>query len=144
MNETIKTTGNVDITLRDSSGNIKVQTTVPNLIVTNGKTVIASRLVGTSSAIMSHMAIGSGSTTASVGQTALVAETARVALVSGTNSANVVTYAATFLPATDMSITEAAVLNAASGGTMLCRTVFAAINKLAGDTLSINWQITIN
>lgn len=144
INETIKATGELQIVLRDANGNIKEQKTVPNLVVTVGKTAIASRLVGTATAVMSHMAIGTSTTAAAIGQTTLVTETHRVALTAGTNSANVVTYTATFPPLSSMAITEAGILNAVTDGTLLCRTVFPVVNKDALDTLSINWQITIN
>ncbi len=42
------------------------------------------------------------------------------------------------------ALTEAAVLNASSSGTMLCRTVFSAVNKGADDSVTITWTITIS
>lgn len=42
------------------------------------------------------------------------------------------------------AITKAGIFNTASSGTLLCRTVFAAINKGANDTLAITWTVTIN
>ena len=40
-------------------------------------------------------------------------------------------------------LTEAGIFNAASGGTMLCRTVFAVVNKQADDTMTVTWTVTI-
>ena len=40
------------------------------------------------------------------------------------------------------ALTEAAVLNASSGGTMLCRTVFLTVNKGANDSMSVSWSVT--
>jgi hypothetical protein len=82
-------------------------------------------------------------------QTALVTESARVALTSTTQVTTTTTndaiqYVATFNPGTaTAAITEAAILNAASAGTMLARTVFSVINKGANDTLTITWKITL-
>ena len=42
------------------------------------------------------------------------------------------------------AITEAGVFNANSSGTMLCRTVFAAVNKGELDTMTISWDVTIS
>ena len=42
------------------------------------------------------------------------------------------------------AVTEAGIFNASSGGTMLCRTVFAVVNKGADDGMSITWQITVS
>ena len=41
------------------------------------------------------------------------------------------------------AVVEAGVLNASSGGTLLCRTVFAVVNKGAADTLKITWTVTV-
>ena len=89
------------------------------------------------------MAIGTGSTAAAVGDTALGGESARVALTSTTVSGADITYVATFGAGTGTAaITEAAVLNASSSGTMLCRTVFAVVNKGASDSMSVTWTVT--
>ena len=42
------------------------------------------------------------------------------------------------------AVTEAGVFNAASAGTMLCRTVFSVVNKGAADSMSITWTITVS
>jgi hypothetical protein len=92
---------------------------------------------------MSHMAIGTSTTAAAASQTALGSESARVALTSTTVSGADVTYVATFPAGTGTAaITEAAILNASSGGTMLCRTVFAVVNKGASDSMTITWVVT--
>jgi hypothetical protein len=79
----------------------------------------------------------------------LGAEIARVALATagGTVSNNVVTYNATFNPGTGTgAITEAGIFNSGTANTvtMLCRTVFAVVNKGADDTMSITWTVTIS
>jgi hypothetical protein len=116
---------------------------VDNLVVTAGKGFVASRMVGTSANVMSHMAIGTGSTAASASDTALGSEAARTALTSTNVSGAVVTYVDTFAAGTGTgAITEAAILNASSGGTMLCRTVFSVVNKGASDSMTITWTVT--
>jgi hypothetical protein len=145
LENTIKATGELIIEVRDSAGNIKEIREAKNLVVTVGKTYLASRAVGTSATIMSHMAIGTGTATPAVGDTTLGTEAGRVTLASGTNSANAITYTATFPAATGTgAITEAAVLNAASAGTMLCRTTFPVVNKAAGDSIAVTWTVTIS
>ena len=116
---------------------------VPNLVVTAGKGYVASRMKDATATAMSHMAIGTGSTAAAAGDTALGSESARVALTSTTVSGADITYVATFGAGTGTAaITEAAVLNASSSGTMLCRTVFAVVNKGASDSMTITWTVT--
>jgi hypothetical protein len=123
--------------------NDEVVQEIDNLVVTTGKGYVASRMKDATATAMSHMAIGTGSTAAAVGDTALGAESARVALTSTTVSGADITYVATFGAGTGTAaITEAAVLNASSSGTMLCRTVFAVVNKGASDSMSVTWTVT--
>jgi len=148
INETIKARGLVAFTLVDENGNTKESGT-HNLVVDAGLAFIASRMKDATAAVMSHMAVGTGTTAAADAQTALVTEAARVALTSTTIVTTTVTndsvqYVATFNPGTGTgALTEAAVLNAASGGNMLARTVFPVINKGALDTLTITWKVSV-
>lgn len=148
LENAIKATGQLTIEVRDEAGNIKEIREAKNLVVSVGKTTIASRLVGTSTAIMSYMAIGTGTATPVVGDTALGTEAGRVALASGTNTANVITYTATFPAGTGTgAITEAGIFNSITVGaanTILCRTTFPVVNKAAGDSIAVTWQITIS
>ena len=144
LHDTFTPTGELEIVLRDGQGNIKETIKAKNLVVSAGKTYLASRAVGTSSTIMSHMAIGTSTSTPQAADTSLGTEAGRVTLASSSNSSNAITYTATFPAGTGTgAITEAAVLNAASAGTMLCRTVFDVINKGALDTLVITWKVTV-
>lgn len=144
LNNTIGMVGDVELTLRDAAGNIKHQLEVKNLVVSGGKNWIASRMAGASDPVMSHMAIGTGSITPSAGNTTLVAEVGRVALTSTLRTNSLVTYSAFFAAGVGTGgIQEAAIFNGSSVGTMLCRTVFATINKDSLDTLTINWTVTV-
>ena len=130
--------GRLTISLND-----EVVQEVDNLVVTAGKGYVASRMKDATATAMSHMAIGTGTTAAAAAQTALVSESARVALTSTTVSGADVTYVASFPAGTGTAaITEAAILNASSGGTMLCRTVFAVVNKGSSDSMTITWVVT--
>ena len=145
INDLIKVTDELKITVTNPEGNVKQEVVVPNLVVTTGKNLIASRLKDTTDAAMSHMAIGTGSTAAAAGDTALGSEAGRVALTSTTVTTNSVAYVASFGAGTGTgAITEAGLLNASSGGTLLCRTVFSVINKGAADTLGITWTVTVS
>ena len=146
LENSIKATGELTIVVRDEhTGQIKQTLQANNLVVTVGKTYLASRAVGVVSGIMSHMAIGTGTGTPVAADTTLGTEAGRVALASGSNSANAITYTATFPAGTGTgAITEAAVLNAATAGTVLCRTTFPVVNKAAGDSIAITWVVTIS
>jgi chloramphenicol 3-O-phosphotransferase len=145
LQDSIKMTGELRITVTSPEGNVKQEVVVPNLVVTAGKGYIASRMKDTTATAMSHMAIGTGSTAAAVGDTTLGTEAGRVSLTSTTVTANAVAYVATFPAGTGTgAITEAGIFNASSSGTLLCRTVFSVINKGAADTLGITWTVTVN
>ena len=144
INDTIKVTGELKITVTKPDGNVH-ETVVPNIVVTDGKEYIASRMKDATATAMSHMAIGTGTTAAAAGDAALETEAGRVALTSTTVTSNAVAYVATFAAGTGTgAITEAGILNASSSGTLLCRTVFSVINKGAADTLGITWTVTVN
>ena len=145
-NEKIIATGELKIVVTAPDGTVKHEQEVKNLVVTTGLGFIASRMAGTSAAVMSHMAIGTSSTAAAAGNTTLGTESARVALTSTTPTGAAVAYVATFpagTPATLTGIQEAGIFNASSAGTMLCRTVFSVVNKDVGDTMSITWTVTM-
>jgi hypothetical protein len=142
--EQIKVTGQVNIVITDKNGQIKDQREIKNLVVTTGKGFIAARMVGTPTA-MSHMALGASNTAAANGDTALGSELGRVALASASATGAVVTYTASFPAGTATgAIVEAGIFNASSSGTMLCRTVFAVVNKGADDAMSVTWAITVS
>jgi hypothetical protein len=145
INDDLKLRGDVAIVLKDKNGNVKESREIKNLVVTAGLTFICSRMAGTSAGVMSHMALGSSTTAASAGQTDLVSILgSREALDSSTASANTIVYVSSFEAGEGTgAVTEAGVFNAASSGTMLCRTVFPVVNKQADDTMSVTWTITL-
>ena len=145
LNDNLSATGKLKIELYGISGELKSSETVDNLVVTSGLSFIAARMVGLSPTVMTHMAIGSGSTAAALSNTALETELSRVEFTGATVAANSVTYVALFgAGVATGAIAEAGILNAASAGTLLCRTVFSVINKTISDTLVITWVVTIN
>jgi hypothetical protein len=140
LNDNLKMTGHLSIALNDT-----VVQEVPNLVVTSGKEYVASRMKDANASVMSHMAIGTGSTAAAAGNTALGSEADRNALTSSTLSNATVTYVASFGAGEGTgAITEAGLFNASSSGTMLCRTVFAVVNKGASDSMTITWTVTVS
>lgn len=140
LHDNFKMTGHLSISINDA-----VVQEVPNLVVTDGKEYVASRMKDTTKAAMSHMAIGSGSTAAAAGDSALGSQADRNALTSTTVSGAAVTYVATFAAGEGTgAITEAGLFNASSAGDMLCRTVFAVVNKGASDSMTITWAVTVS
>lgn len=140
----MKMSGKLTISLND-----EVVREVDNLVVTSGKEFVASRMAGTSSNVMSHMAIGQGdgsggATAAQATDTTLQSELDRVSSSDSVSGA-VVTYSATFAAGTGTgAVTEAGLFNASSAGDMLCRTVFSVVNKGASDSMTISWAVTVS
>jgi len=140
LNDGLKLTGKLKIAINGDT----VQE-IPNVVVSDGKDYVASRMKDATATAMSHMAIGTDSTAASSSDTQLGGETGRVSLTSTTVTNNEVEYVATFGAGTGTgAITEAGILNAASGGTLLCRTVFSVVNKGASDSMTITWTVTVS
>lgn len=152
MQETVKATGKLTIVLYDENGVVKQTQECENLIVTVGKGYITSRMIGTSATAMGYMEIGTSTTAASAGQTALVSAVggSRTALTSSAQATSStandsVTYVATFAAGTGTgALTEAGIFNAASAGTLLCRTVFSVVNKGSSDAMTITWTVTLS
>jgi hypothetical protein len=149
INENLKLSGQLNILLKDKAGNVKEQRDVKNLVVNTGLAYIASRMKDTTKGAMSHMALGSGTTAAAATDTDLGTllgsrEALDSTTISGTNNEKVV-YVSSF-EAGDATgaVTEAGIFNAATSGDMLCRTVFAVVNKSADDTMAVTWTITLS
>ena len=141
FNEDLRMTGALTV-----EKNGAVVQRIPNLVVTSGRNLVASRLAGAGSNI-TYMGVGSGTTAAAAEQTALTVEIDRNSLTvpAGTASNNTVEYASTWAAGDGTgALTEAGLFTAASGGTMLARTVFAVVNKGANDSITITWTITIS
>jgi hypothetical protein len=149
LDDSLKTKGLVQVQLLDAAGNVKETREFPNLVVNSGLAYIASRIKDSTATTMSHMAVGSGNVAAAAADTGLGTQLGRVALdsttlVTTTATNDAVQYVATFAAGTGTgAITEAGIFNASTAGTMLCRTVFAVINKGALDTLVITWKVTV-
>jgi len=145
FNEGLKLTGNVKFEM-----NGELVREVPNLVTTAGKGFVAASMLKTTSnspAAMTHMELGTGTTNPAAGDTTLetIVSSSRTAVATPSVSGAVVTYVCTFAAGTGTgALTEAGILNASSGGTLLCRTEFAVINKGANDAMTVTWTITVS
>jgi len=100
-----------------------------------------------------YIAIGTGTTSFDPTQTTLVSEISRKAGTGSRVTTSVTNdtaqLQAQFSSADGLSgtsaVTESGVFNASSGGTMLCRQTFSALNIDwdAGDTLTVTWKIQV-
>jgi len=139
VNDNLTLTGALVISKND----VVVQRT-NNLVVTAGKNWVADRM-NNANTVMTHMALGTGTNAAAVGDTTLQTEIDRNALTSTTVSTNTIAYGCTWAAGDGTgAITEAGLFDAASTGDMLARTVFSVVNKGASDSITITWTITIS
>ena len=143
--ETLKATGELLIEVRNEQGQLVEKRHVPNMVVTVGKNWIVDRMLSNGSAVMSHMAVGSGNTAPALGQTALTNQLARIPFNSINQVGNTVTFVAVYNAGVGTgSLTEAGIFNAATNGTMLARTTFGTLTKASGDVVTVSWTITIS
>lgn len=143
--------GSVHVQLIGPDGKVKQEHTNHNLIVTVGKTFLATYLTpsGHGADFFDYMGLGTGTASPTSGDTALQTE-----LVGGgysrqsgtvTSSSNVWQNVVSFAPGNGTgAITEAGLFSASTSGTMFARQVFSAYNKAAGDTLTITWTVTFS
>ena len=145
LSNNLQVTGQVTLRLYKPDGQI-IERQVKNLVVQAGLEFITSRMTSATKNVMSHMGIGTSTISPVLSQTALLAQVGSRSPVSATVLSNNITFTSTFLSGVGTitgAITEAGIFNAATGGDMLCRTTFPAINKTTNDTLSISWVVTV-
>jgi len=120
-----------------------------NLVVGTGLAFIANKMLDGNTAVMTHMALGTGTTAAVTSDTTLETENGRASLDSANNvNTNVpgdsVQFVATFPAGTCTgALTEAGLFNDAAAGAMLSRTNFAVVNKSDLDSIAVTWKIVI-
>ena len=147
IQETMKLHGAITLMLKKANGDVET-VHKDNIIVDVGFDFIADAIGKAASrpGVMGYIALGTGTTAAAAGQTALATEldrnAATYAHTAGTKAFN---FTADF-PAGDATgaITEAGVFNAASAGTMLDRVVFPVVNKGADDSLTAVFTFTMS
>lgn len=135
-------------------GNVIDRREVKNLVVSAGKALAAGLLNSALATPAKYIAIGTGTTAAAAGDTALQTEitTGGGARALATTLDRVTTTVTndtarailTFSFTSSFAVTEAGLLDATSGGNLLCRQVFSAVNVVNGDSLQITWKIQVS
>ena len=135
---------NLTVRVEDAQGALKAERVIHNLICAAGKNKLLAVSGGESLTAFACIAIGTGTSAPAITDTALQTEIARSAAQMPTNpGAGVYQVQYTFPAGTGTgAITEAGLLDAPYGGNLLAHQTFAAVNKGASDTLTIQWQIS--
>lgn len=147
MQDQLKVTGHINFKLFDANGLLKDERDIKNVVVTVGKNYLATWLTAATQAdyFMRYIALGTGTNAANASDTTLQTELSSRVAGTLTPSSNVWQNVASFGPGVDTgAITESGIFSASSGGTMFARQTFAVINKGAGDSLQVTWQITFS
>jgi len=151
MKEKLGLRGEIEILLLDKDGKIKDVRRITNVITNTGKAQTAGLINGVVTTAFTYIAIGTGTTAESESDTALETESHRESATCSRVTTNVTDdtaqLQATFSGYTGTeAVTESGVFDASSGGNMLCRKTFSAINVDwdAGDSLQITWKITVS
>lgn len=149
----IELKGSVTVRLIGPDGKIKQEHTDHNLVVTVGKTYLATFLTpgnhNTGTEFAKFVGLGTVQTGPASGDTTLNTESTvpGYSRASGTITSlgNVWTNTATFGPGngTD-AIKEAGLFSASTVGTMLAHQTFNVYNKGAADTMTIVWSVTFS
>jgi len=125
-------------------GNVPIIGGAPNLVTNAGKALFANLFIGTGTA-PTHIALGTGTDAAAASDTALGTEVYREAAtrsrVTITVANDTSQYTYTFPIDATYSLTEAGLLNAASGGTLCCRQVYTALPVLDADSVKATWRL---
>lgn len=137
---------NVAVEIRDAAtGRLLSRQRVHNLVVTAGRNLVRDHLKGDSTATITHLAVGTGTTAVAASDTILGTEVYRDALISLTAAAAKLT-AVYYLgtgSANGHTLAEAGLFTAASGGTMYARALLAStIAKTAAITVTFTWELT--
>jgi len=145
MLDSVRISGHVSVAVRHEDGTTSV-VEQPNMIVTTGLERLAALFAQDSTAFASHIAIGTGTTAVTAGDTALETEVDRNALGSDTASGAVATFKAFFSKseANGSTISEVGLFDQASTGTLIARSVLAStVAKDATKSLTITWTFTL-
>jgi len=145
---------NVFYQLFDSAGNLKAEWQGANLITDAGKAGMASRLNGSGAeSAFTYIGIGTGTASAGASDTALGSEittgggaraSATVSRVTTDVTDDTAQAVVTFNFTAGFAVTETALFNASSAGTMLNRQVFSAVNVTSGDSLQVTIKIDVD
>jgi len=146
-NEPLKLKGSLELVLRKGNGDVEVRRK-DNIIVDVGFDFVADAIgKGTGRPdVMSHIALGTGTTTPAAGQTGLTTEISRLAATyAHVAGSKVFTFQSVFAAGVATgALTEAGVFNAAAAGIMFDRVLFDVINKGADDSMTATFSFTMS
>lgn len=143
--------GTFHVVARRANGLIKEGRIVRNTVTNTGKAAMASRFNGAGSeAAFTYLALGTGTTAAAAGDTALGTEivasglgraNATVSRVTITQTNDTAQALHTWTASGSVSPTEVGLLNASSGGVLAARQVFTAVPLASSDSFQVTYRV---
>ncbi len=140
-----------DIAIPFITGYYTTRPIVSNLITTKGKEIISKQLNGVTTAPVTAIAIGIGNTAANAADTALDSEittnggerdAATASNQTTTTTGDTARWVLTFSFTGSFAVVEEGLFdNNVSGGNLLARQVFSAVNVVNGDSLQITHNV---
>ena len=118
-------------------------------VVNTGRAVITSRLIGTATGVPHHIGWGTGSTAVALTDTTLTEPGEARTLGTGTQTMTTTTndtlnVIGTVVATGTLTIAEAGLFTAASGGSLFVRGVLAAtISVVSGDSVAFTFNVSI-
>jgi len=144
MKQSVKFKGIFEITVRRKDGRIEREV-IENIITDVGLSKVAGLINGQNTTPFKYIAIGTGTTAPTAGDTALESEYARKEATTRLETTNVTddtaVLEATFDFTESVTISEAGVFDASAGGNMLARQTFTGKSMEAGDSLTVTYKI---
>lgn len=145
---------NLDLQIPYITGRYTTAPIVSNLVVTRGKQIVSNQIGGITSSPVTAIALGTNTTAPAAANTALGAEittnggargAATVSQQTTTVTGDTCQWIKTFTFTGSLAITEEGLFdNNSSGGNMLARQTFSAINVANTDTLQITHKIVVS
>lgn len=149
----IKSLLNKDIVINHITGFYTDNVKIRNLVVTKGKELVAKQLNGVTTAPVTAIAIGIGTTAPAAGNTALETEistnggqrgAATCSAVTTTTTNDTAQWSKTFTFTGSFAVTEEGLLdNNTAGGNLLARVTFSAVNVVNGDSLTMTHKLQL-
>lgn len=153
MNDGLQYAGKLTLTLRDENGNIKDERKVDNTITSGGLNWLIKSTMDAELTAMTVFYIGyttSGGVASIQDGTGTIKECTRQAFTYATGAIGACSATSTFGASgaggnSTTAVTEAGIFNGTTvtgDGVLFSRAMFAAVNKAAGDSLEVKWDIT--
>ena len=149
MGKPVELKGRYFVTLYGPDGEVKDRREGENVVTTVGKEWIASLLSSSAAAAATntakYLAIGSDATAEAAANTAMGTELARQTGTASYVSGAIYQITATFAAGTGTgAVVEYGLFSTSTGGTLISRDTESVVNKGAGDSLAVTYQLTFS